>query len=404
MVAILAPTNDKAKIIMRYFIEHLGDHVLFYSQLERNTRLERLRQEESKERITLRNGGGIFVVSVQAGSAKKSIEAAMGFGAETVIQDESCLVPDEAEATAFRMIAGKKDGFYCKIGNPFYAEPPYTHFYNSFYDDAYHRVFIDYQQGLEEGRYSPDFIEEARKKPLFSVLYECKFPEEGIMDAQGWMPLLTKSEVDRAMEGTEDLEVIGEKALGADPSDTGDDESVLVVKGINMAEVVYADSNTDLMQFAGVTIRKIEEWDIKNMNIFGDGIGVGAGYISRLREQKVTIEPVHVGEAAIDRKHFKNKKAENYWKVREDIKRGLKLKKDPRWYQLSAIHYRISSDGRIEIMSKTDMRKKGIASPDAAEALMVTYSRPIQIFGKTYEDKFFELKMKAKGKRRATTR
>jgi len=48
LVAVVAPTNEKAKIIIRYYIEHLGDSPLFYTQLEKNTKLERLRQEESK--------------------------------------------------------------------------------------------------------------------------------------------------------------------------------------------------------------------------------------------------------------------------------------------------------------------------------------------------------------------
>lgn len=55
LVSIIALTNDKAKLIMRYYIEHLGDDPLFYTQLEKNTKLERLKQEESKERIILRN-------------------------------------------------------------------------------------------------------------------------------------------------------------------------------------------------------------------------------------------------------------------------------------------------------------------------------------------------------------
>ena len=56
MIAVVAPKDDKAKIIMRYFIDHLGDSTLFWTQLERNTKLERLRMEENKERIVLRNG------------------------------------------------------------------------------------------------------------------------------------------------------------------------------------------------------------------------------------------------------------------------------------------------------------------------------------------------------------
>jgi hypothetical protein len=79
-MSVVAPTNEKAKIIMRYFIDHLGDNILFYSQLEKDSKLDRLRMEESKERIKLKNGGGIFVVSVQAGNSKKGIESAMGAG------------------------------------------------------------------------------------------------------------------------------------------------------------------------------------------------------------------------------------------------------------------------------------------------------------------------------------
>ncbi len=30
VVAIVAPSKDKAKIIMRYYIEHLGDNAIFY--------------------------------------------------------------------------------------------------------------------------------------------------------------------------------------------------------------------------------------------------------------------------------------------------------------------------------------------------------------------------------------
>ena len=54
VVAVVAPKTEKAKIIMRYYIEHLGDNPIFYTQLEKDTKLERLRMEENKERIILR--------------------------------------------------------------------------------------------------------------------------------------------------------------------------------------------------------------------------------------------------------------------------------------------------------------------------------------------------------------
>ena len=132
VVAVIAPTSDKAKEIMRYYIEHLGDSIIFENQLEAHTKLDRLKQEESKSRIILRGGGGIYVVGTNERNSQKSIESAMGKGCKNVILDEGCLIRDDTEATIFRMIAGKGEGaFYCKIGNPFYRDKPYSHFYET---------------------------------------------------------------------------------------------------------------------------------------------------------------------------------------------------------------------------------------------------------------------------------
>ena len=403
VVSIVAPTNEKAKIIMRYFIEHLGDDQLFYHQLEKNTKLERLRQEESKERIIFKNGGGIFVVSVQAGNAKKTVEAAMGLGSAICIQDESGLIPDETEATIFRMIAGKgKDAFYCKLGNPFYRTSPYTHFYDSWVDPEYAKVFIDYERGIEEGRYTQKFIEEARKKPLFDVLYGCKFPDEDMMDKKGWMPLLSHKEVEIAMEGAQDLNIFGEKVFGADPADSGQDEAVAVVRGANLAKIAFASANINIMEFVGTSKIIIDDEKIKSNNVHADSIGLGAGYVQRLRELGQAVDAVNVAETAIDQRNFVNKKAENYWRARRWIKDGGKLHPDERWYQLCDIKYRArESDGRMEIMSKQDMRKMGISSPDIAEAFMLTFSAPVRIFQPSYEDKHFKMLMDRKKARQS---
>src|SRR3990167_7630327 len=210
MIAVVAPKDDKAKIIMRYFIEHLGDSPLFYTQLERNSKLDKLRMEENKERIVLRNSGGIYVISAQAGNSQKGIESAMGAGAKIVITDEAGLIPDTIEATIFRMIAGKgEDAFYCKIGNPFYR----NHFLRSSLDPNYHQIFIDYLQGLKEGRYTEDFINEAKNKPHFGILFACQFPAEDFMDDKGYIRLLTDEEIEKAKKI---VEPFGEIRLGVD--------------------------------------------------------------------------------------------------------------------------------------------------------------------------------------------
>src|SRR6185503_6977418 len=238
VIAVIVPTNEKAKIIMRYYIEHLGDNPLFYSQLEKDSKLERLRMEESKDRIILRNGGGIYVISVQAGNSKKGIESAMGAGSKIVIQDESCLIPDPIEATVFRMIAGKgEEAFYCKIGNPFYR----NHFLKSYRDDKYHKVFIDYLQGLKEGRYNEEFIAEARTKPYFDVLYECKFPKADAIDSSGYSVLIGEDYLLSRMR--EVVPMVGSIRWGIDVAGEGSNYSTIIERARSGAKILYKENN-----------------------------------------------------------------------------------------------------------------------------------------------------------------
>ena len=369
VVAVIAPTNEKAKIIMRYFIEHLGDNPLFFSQLEKDTKLERLRMEESKERIILRNGGGIYVISVQAGNSKKGIEAAMGSGAKIVIGDEMGLVPDAIEATVFRMIAGRgEDAFYCKIGNPFYR----NHFLKSFRDEKYHKVFIDYKQGLKEGRYTEDFIAEARNKPYFDVLYECTFPKADAIDASGYSVLIGEDYLHSRMRDI--VPMVGSLRWGIDVAGEGSNYSVVVERGRSGAKILYKENNPDTMNFVGVIVQMFKDAKNKPTRIYVDKVGIGKPVFDRLKEFRELadlIVGVSAGDVAQDNAMFFNCRAEMAWRVKEWLGIGELEGKD--WLDLLDIKYKIQSDRKIKIKSKDEMMKDGIVSPDIFDGLALTF-------------------------------
>ncbi len=271
MVSIVAPSNEKAKIIMRYYVEHLGDSPMFYEQLEKDTRLERLRMEESKDRIMLRNGGGIYVLSAQASNSKRGIEAAMGSGAKNTILDEAGLIPDEIEATIFRMVAGHKDGFYCKIGNPFYR----NHFLISWQNPKYHKIFIDDEMALKEGRYSEDFLEEAKTKPHYDVLFRCKFPDEDAIDDLGYLPLIPRDPnyAEKNKEG------FGERRLGVDEDEYGGNFNVIILRHAHYARGLMRWKDINTMSVVGNVVRIMKEYDVLDQNVFVDEIGVGKGVV-----------------------------------------------------------------------------------------------------------------------------
>lgn len=385
-VAIVAPSTAKARIIMRYYVEHLSDSVMFYSQLERNTRLERLRQEDSKSRIILRNGGGIYVISTQERNAKKNIEAAMGEGAEIVISDEGNLISDRTEATVFRMISGKKDGIYCKIGNPFYSLPPYTHFKGSWDNPDYLRIFIDYERGLAEGRYTQSFIEEARGKPMFDVLYGCEFPDEDIVDERGYRPLIysivlkygiTKEKLKEIIKKDKEQGKLKTLKLGCDVGGGGD-YNVYCLRYKGFAVIVgYNKSNDTMVNVSEIERLMTEFPDLEAENISIDDIGIGRGVVDRLKEKDLDVNGVSVGSKSSKSDLFMNLKAELYWKTKKWLERDdTRLEESDKWGQLLWIKYKTNSERQIKIESKDDLKRRTGKSPDFAEALMLTFYNP----------------------------
>jgi phage terminase large subunit-like protein len=104
--AIVAPSEDKARIIMDYIIDRIFDDVVFSEQLEFKASKEKLKQERSKTRIVFRDGGEVRVYSGNAGNTRQTKSALMGFGAPNIILDEAGQISDELYATVKRMVGG----------------------------------------------------------------------------------------------------------------------------------------------------------------------------------------------------------------------------------------------------------------------------------------------------------
>ena len=412
VVSVLAPTNEKARIIMRYFVDHLGDHPSFATELEKNTKLDRLRMEESKERIMLKHGGGIFVISVQAGNTKKGVEAAMGAGSKIVIQDESGLIPDIIESTVFRMIAGKgEDAFYCKIGNPFYR----NHFLTSWKDPNYHKIFINYERGLREGRYNQAFIEEAKKKPYFGVLFGCQFPDEDMMDPSGYLQLIPDNRI-LVLPKIGDPIFTGRRILGIDPSGEGKDSADFVVRDRFRAQLVAKLMTTNPKEVAQVGLTLMDKFEVKPEDVVVDSFGIGADVSKEMAlasNGKFDVYSVLVGNSPseeeryngsrfrrspdeIDDSHgdlFLNIRALMYFRARTWVVRGgmiIDISVDNSQFknQLCVIKYKRSLQGnKIQLMSKKEMLQLGISSPNTADAFALTFLRNLDDDQQSLEDK-----------------
>jgi len=160
-------------------------------------------------------------------------------------------------------------------------------------------------------------------------------------------------------------------------ADKGIDESVIYwgVKKGNLYEVegYYSEAISENMKLAG---KILNIWKSKapkeiKSKIIIDGIGVGVGVISRLKEVikeqnlKVKVVSAHFGQSAIESDRYLNKKAENYLRLKslfenEQIKIPT-LK--PLIRDLSLMKFEVNSAGKIKII---DPEK----SPDYSDALV----------------------------------
>lgn len=377
--AIVAGTKEKARIIMEYVSSYAIDHAIFRNQLELEVGgLERLKRERSRERLTFKGRGEVRIYSADAKNKKAVGEALMGFGSPNVIEDESALIDDEIHTRVMRMLGASTDNFLCKIGNPFNR----NHFLKSSLSDDYYHIFVNWQQAIEEGRLTKEFIDEMRKistSITFRILYEVQFPDEGMIDEKGYMPLLTESEIRNAFI-KDDLPNFGDMRIGVDVAAGGDNYTVFVLRSNALSKVVFKEKTKDTMTIAGRALKLRDALGKDNFGnwskIFVDKVGVGKGVYDRCREQCEDVIAVSGGEKATDVTRFFNKKAENYWRLAEWVKHGGKLFTNSDWYQIMDMRYKIHSDKRIKLITKEELLSAGVPSPDVADALAMTFQYP----------------------------
>jgi len=403
--AIVAGTSEKAQIIMDYFIDYAIENIISRELLKTEIALDKLKQDRSRRHLTFSSGFEIKVFSADSRNKQATGNAIMGMGAPYVLLDEAALIDDIIEAKVFRMIVGfsTTKHLYVKIGNPFYR----NHFLKSHNDPDFYLIHIDYKQGIAEGRFTQEIIEKARTKPGFDVLYEVKFPDADAIDDKGWSSLLTEKDIEDVF--VENGSGFGFSKVGCDPAGEGTNFNTAVVRYRNYANILFKERILDQWQFT----ERIINWNnqLKNteqmipMGYWIDKIGIGEGYYQTLRQDLENVYGVNVGQNAINTNNFVNLRAEMAWKIREDVKaKRLHLEKNDDWFQLAKIKYRTKLEGKkgkIEIMSKEEMRANGIESPDIYDALALTYTTidPLdtifyednQIEGKNDFDKFLPI-------------
>jgi hypothetical protein len=217
-----------------------------------------------------------------------------------------------------------------------------------------------YQRIIDE--YGPDSYQA-------SVEVYGNFPSEG--DDQ----FIGSNLVDDAMKRPPAKDTSAPIVIGVDPARFGADATVIAIRqGRDILEL-RRHRGADTMEVAGYVIDAIEQFQPALVCI--DEGGLGAGVVDRLKEQRYKIRGVNFGNKAKNQTMWGNKRAEMWGAMRDWLKTGH-IPSD-RFLKTDLISPRTKPDSRgtLFLESKKDMKSRGLASPDAADAIAVTFAFPV---------------------------
>jgi phage terminase large subunit len=165
------------------------------------------------------------------------------------------------------------------------------------------------------------------------------------------------------------------KVLGVDVARFGDDETCIMLRQGRAAFRPKSFRNLDTMETAGQVALVID----KQMPdaVFIDVTGIGAGVVDRLSQLGYPVIGVDFGSRALSGK-FANKRAEMWWTMADWVRAGGAIPDDATLRsELPGPKYKFTSDGRLLLESKDDMKKRGVPSPNRADALALTFGAPV---------------------------
>ena len=107
-----------------------------------------------------------------------------------------------------------------------------------------------------------------------------------------------------------------------------------------------------------------------------DSIGIGAGCADRLRELGLPVRGINVSEAPSLKGQYRNLRAELWFKAKEWLEtRAVRLPNDELLMaELTAVRFKYSSAGKQQIESKEEIKRRGLPSPDRADAFVLTFA------------------------------
>jgi phage terminase large subunit len=330
--------------------------------------------EVKQDRIELKDANNEGFISARTSRAEQP-EALQGVHSDNVmlVADEASGIPEQV----FEAAAGSMSGHSAVtllLGNPVRS--------SGFFFDTHNRLSQDWvtmRVSCEDSpRVSAAYIDEMKARygeesNAYRIRVLGEFPRS---DDDTVIPMeLLEMAMARDVAPSAHAPIV----WGLDVARFGSDRSALCKRqGNAVLEPIKTWKNLDLMQLTGAVVAEYEVLmpSQRPREILVDSIGLGAGVVDRLRELNLPARGINVAESPAMGTTYRNLKAELWHKAKAWLEaRDCWMPKDELLVaELATVRYSFTSSGKIQIEGKDEIRKRGLASPDRADAFCLTFA------------------------------
>jgi len=206
--------------------------------------------------------------------------------------------------------------------------------------------------------------------PLWASRVMGEFP------AQGADALVALAWAEAAARRQCEVRVGDPLVAGVDVAGPGSAETVVVIRHGPQVQCCMVFPEADPR---GAVVHALGPWRARPgtpLRVRVDAVGIGYNFALHLRDCGFTVDMVNVGEAANDTERFLNRRAEIFWGLRDRLQAGDigGITDDRMLGQLVALRYEITPRGQVKLESKDDMARRGVPSPDRADALALAFA------------------------------
>jgi hypothetical protein len=288
-----------------------------------------------------------------------------------VIFDEASGIPDGIWSVAAGFFTEKiLDRYWFAFSNP---RRNTGYFFETFHGkrDFWDGEIIDARtvEGTDKAVYDQIIAEYGEDSIQARVEVYGEFPAAG--EDQFISPVVVEDAFKRPLHKDMTAPIV----IGVDPARGGMDSTVILVRQGRDIVSIKRLKGEDTMSVVGHVIDAIEEFK-PVLTVIDEG-GLGYGILDRLTEQRYKVRGVNFAWKAKNPIMWGNKRAEMWGAMRDWLKTASipadrQLKND-----LIGPMKKPNSAGTIFLEGKKEMKARGLASPDAADALAVTFAFPV---------------------------